>query len=333
MVNSDEQNKKQISPESPVKQLGVVFFATPDIALTSFEALIKSPEINVLALVSQTPRPSGRGKKISEHKIVQIAKENNIEVLQTEKIAKDVEIIERLKQIKPDFFVTFAFAQILSQEILDIPKFCTLNIHPSLLPKYRGSNPIATALLHGDKKTGITIAKTVLALDEGDIVLQVEIALDDAININDLKEKITEIAPKLLLKALFGIKNGEISPIKQDEKYASYTKKIQKSDKIICFDKDCCSIHNQIRALLGDFTCQVKFNDKIIKIIKSSYFENDFKDANKGEVLEISKQGILVKCAKGAILFEIVKPEGKNEMPAYAFAQGHKIKKGDKFES
>ena len=137
----------------PIK---VIFFATPDIALKSFDFFINSSDYEVLALVTQKAKAANRGNKIVERNITKIAKENNIPVFEPDKISREPEIIEQLKALKPDFSVTFAFGQILSQEVIDIPKFATINLHASLLPEYRGANPIAQSIIDGKTKTGIT---------------------------------------------------------------------------------------------------------------------------------------------------------------------------------
>ncbi len=220
-----------------MEKIDIVFLGTADIAYTTFEAVLNSDNFNVKALVGQTPKPQGRGNKIIDSKIKTLAIQNNIEVIETLKIAKDESTILRLKEIKPDFFVTFAFGQILSQEVLDIPKCGTINVHPSLLPKYRGSNPIRECLLNGDEKTGISTAMTVLALDEGDIVLQEEIQLNKNTTVTELEDKICKNAPMLLIKTLNGLKKDELTPTKQDGKKATYTKKQQKKIKKYVFVK------------------------------------------------------------------------------------------------
>ena len=155
----------------------IVFFATPDIALESFNFFINSPKYEVLALVTQKAKAANRGKKITQRNITLTAKENNIEVFEPDRISKEPDIIEKLKALKSDFFITFAFGQILSQEVIDIPKFGIINLHASLLPEYRGANPIAQSIIDGKTKTGITTMKTALELDSGDICLQDEIEI------------------------------------------------------------------------------------------------------------------------------------------------------------
>ena len=312
-------------------KIKVIFFGTPKIALSSFETLIDDSAFDVLALVTQTPKPQGRGNKIIESELSLAAKKNGIEVFETERISKDSSLISKLKELKPDFFVTFAFGQILSQAVLDIPKYCTVNIHPSLLPKYRGANPIRASLLSGDKKTGITTAKTVLALDEGDIILNEEFELTPEMNYLELVDIIELKAPIILKKSLLGLYLGKIKPYPQGHN-ASYTKKTLKEDKILDFNSEAVEVHNKIRALLGDFTCMTKYKGKILKVLKSREIPYEGKE-EAGEIISVTKEGILTKCAKNAIMIEEVKPEGKKEMSAYSWSLGSKIQIGDSFET
>ena len=168
----------------------IVFFGTPKIALKSLEYLYNSNKTEVLAVVTQPDKPAGRGHKISMSPVKEFALEHNLPVFQPKSIRKEPEIIEQLKKLEPDFFVTFAFGQILSQEVLDIPKFETINLHASLLPKYRGANPIQRAIINGDKETGICTMITELGLDCGDVCLREVIKISDDMNCMDLFEKI-----------------------------------------------------------------------------------------------------------------------------------------------
>ncbi len=309
----------------------IAFFATPDIAINSFKYFINSSNYEVTALVTQPPKPSCRGKRIIERKIETIALENNVRVFEPQKISKEPDIIKELKALECDFFITFAFGQILSQEVIDIPKYATINLHASLLPKYRGANPICEAILNGDKKTGITTMKTVLELDAGDICMQEEIELDDEITTPELMEKISFLSPNLLDKTLMGLYDNTLIPKPQDATKATFTKKIKKEDKNINWDANAREIHNKVRAMHTINTCHTKFANKLIKILRTKPLE--YKGAEKcGEVLNVSKEGILVKCAADALLLVDVKPEGKSEMSAYNWSLGAKIKIGDMFE-
>lgn len=309
----------------------IVFFATPDIAIESFEYFIKSDDYEVSALVTQPPKPSNRGKKIVERKIKTIARENSIDVFEPQKISKEPEIIEKLKQYECDFFITFAFGQILSQEVIDIPKYGTINLHASLLPLYRGANPICEAILNGETKTGITTMKTALELDAGDICLQQEINLDEEINTPELMQKISNMSPKLLDETLKGLYSGKLTPRKQEHTKATFTKKIKKEDKNINWEQGAKKIHDKIRAMHTINTNHTKFNSKLVKILKTKPVKCS-QGKKCGEVISIDKNGICVCCGEDALLLVSVKPEGKGEMSAYNWSLGAKIKTGDIFE-
>jgi len=311
---------------APIK---VAFFATPEIALESFKALIEDERFEVAAFVTQVPKPAGRGKKIVENELKKFAIARGIEVFEPYKIATEPEIIAQLRVIGADFFVTFAFGQILSQEILDIPACGTINLHASLLPQYRGANPIREALLEGAQKTGVTTMLTELELDAGAICLQEEIALTLETNSIDLAQKIAQIAPPLIKKTLLEMKRGALVPTPQNHTRATFTKKTKKEDKIINWSESAHKIHNKIRALVDNFTCQTTYEGKIVKILKSHPVA---KNGAAGVVLEILKQGIIVGCGEGALLIQTVKPEGKGEMTAHAWSLGARVNIGDKFE-
>lgn len=311
-----------------MNKISLVFFATPDIALNSFKSLLEDDLFEVKALVTQPPRPNGRGKKLIDSKIKLEAIKNNIKIYEPERISKDDFVIEELKKLKPDFFVTFAFGQILNQKVLDIPNFETINLHASLLPKYRGANPICECLLNGDKKTGVTTMITVLELDAGDICLTKEIDLDIDCNFEKLHNEISDISPNLIKETLIGLYNKTLKPIEQKHNEATFTKKTQKSDKILDFSIEAYDVHNKIRGLCGINTTHFVYNDKLIKVFKSKFIENNHNKAS-GEVIEVDKNGVLIACKNNAVLIETVKPEGKNLMSAFDWSLGSKIKKGD----
>ena len=304
----------------------IVFAATPDIALKSFKYFIDKPEYDVLALITQKAKNQNRGKKIVERNITKMAKENNIAVFEPDKISKDIEVIEKLKALKPDFIITFAFGQILSQEVIDIPKFGIINLHASLLPKYRGANPISQAIMDGCSYSGVTTMKTALELDAGDICLQEKIEITPDMNVIELMEKISDISPKLLDETLKGLYNSTLIPTKQNNDEATFTKKIKKEQKQIDWSMSALDLHNKIRAMYKINTNHATYNSKLIQILKTKPVEVN--DGETGEVTDVAKDGIVVKCAKDSIKIITVKPEGKGEMSAYDWANGARIKKG-----
>lgn len=304
--------------------------ATPDIAVRSLEELHNNPEINVLAVVTQPDRPKGRGNKLTPPPVKVYAEENNIECIQTERISRDSELLDKLKKFKPDFFVTFAFGQILSQEVLDIPKYATINLHASLLPKYRGANPIQRCIYDGEKETGITTMLTVLELDAGDICETEKIAIDENMTDIELKQIICDKAPKLICSTLKGLYCGTLKPHKQDEKGVTIAKKFTKQDGLIEWNNSAEGIHNQVRSMV-DFPCAyTACNGKILKIIETRLSDNK-EQKTASTVVNVSKCGIEVCTGKGCILITKVKPESKGIMSAYDFANGAKIKKDMKF--
>lgn len=301
---------------------------TPEIAVKSLEKLNKEDNIEVLAVVTQPDRPKGRGNKLTPPPVKVFATENNIECFQTERISKDVELLAKLKDMKPDFFITFAFGQILSQEVLDIPKFSTINLHASLLPKYRGANPIQRCIYNGDKKTGITTMLTVLELDAGNICKTDEITITDAMTDIELREIISKKSPQLLVDTILGLYNGSLKPQKQPDEGVTIAKKFQKQDGLIDWNRSATEIHNQIRSMVEFPTAYTSYCGKMLKIISSSVISPCTKSA--GEVVNITKKGIEVSTGNGTILIEKVKPESKGVMNAFDFVNGAKVKIGDK---
>ena len=310
----------------PIK---VVFFGTPDITLESFEFFINSNDYEVLALVTQKAKAANRGKKIIERNITKMANANNIPVFEPDKISKEPEIIEQLKALEPDFFVTFAFGQILSQEVINIPKFATINLHASLLPEYRGANPIAQSIIDGKTKTGITTMKTVLELDAGDICLQDEIEITPNMNVIELMIEISARSPKLLDDTLKGLYNNTLVCKAQNHNQATFCKKMKKEEKVIDWSMSADELHNKIRGMYQLNTNHTTYDNKIIKVLKTCVVEGA--SGTCGEVYSIEKDGIVVCCKNNAIKLITVKPEGKGEMQASAFANGARIQKGAKF--
>lgn len=301
--------------------INIVFFGTPAIALKSLEYLYNSENINVLAVVTQPDKPAGRGHKISMSPLKQFAIEKGLLVFQPKSIRKEPEIQEELKKLNPDFFVTFAFGQILSQEVLDIPKYETINLHASLLPKYRGANPIQRAIINGDKETGICTMITELGLDCGDVCLKEVISIPDNMTCVDLFEEISLKSPELIEKTLVGLKQGTIIPQKQCENGVCMANKLTKEETLIDWSKPAKEIHNLVRGIYKFPSAYFMHNNKIIKVLETRVVNGE---GACGEFVRFSKDGIEVGCGKDCILLVKVKPEGKGEMLARDWANGIK---------
>lgn len=299
----------------------VVFFGTPAIALKSLEYLYNSDKIEIAAVVTQPDKPAGRGHKLSMSVIKQFALEHNIPVFQPKSIRKEQDIQDALKALKPDFFVTFAFGQILSQEVLDIPKYETINLHASLLPKYRGANPIQRAIINGDKETGICTMITELGLDCGHVCLKEIIPISDTMNCEELFSTISDLSPQLIEKTLLGLVDGSITPVPQCEEGVCMANKLTKEETSIDWLKSANEIHNLVRGIYKFPSAHFVYNDKLIKVLQTKVVDGSGKP---GEFVEISKDGIKVACGKGCLLLVKIKPEGKGEMFARDWYNGLK---------
>lgn len=299
----------------------IVFFGTPDIGLKSLEYLYNSDKIDVLAVVTQPDKPAGRGHKLQMSPIKKFAVEKNIPVFQPKSIRKEFDIQEELKKLEPDFFVTFAFGQILSQEVLDIPKYETINLHASLLPRYRGANPIQRAIINGDKKTGICTMITELGLDCGDICQKLVIPISDTMNCEELWNEIAEKSPKMIEDTLERLKNKTLTPQKQCEDGVCMANKLTKEECLIDWTKTNTEIHNLIRGICRCPSAYFLFNEKIIKVIESEAVDGS---GEVGKIVNHSKEGVDIACGKGLLRLIKVKPEGKGEMFAKDWYNGVK---------
>ena len=298
----------------------IVFLGSSDFSLHCLKALIEA-KYQVIAVVCQPDKPSGRGNKTIPSVVKKYAIEKNIPVYQFNKIRVDG--IETLKSLKPDIIVVASYGQILSQEILDIA--LPINVHGSLLPKYRGATPIQTALLNGDKETGITIMKMEYAVDSGDILLQKKISIDDNDNAESLFEKMGVLGGELLVEALNLIEENKAIYIAQNPEEATYTKLIKKEDAQINFNESAGEIVNKVRAYYKNPTAYFVKDGEKLKIYKACKRDNLTK-LKCGEIITAnSKEGLIIKCLNGAVeILEIQAPNGKR-MDAKSFLNGRKF--------
>lgn len=307
----------------------VIFLGTPIFAKIVLSELIKSKH-EVVAVVCQEDKPSGRGNKITMPPVKEFAILNNIPVYQFKKIRVDG--VEILKSLNADIMVTAAYGQILSQEIIDICPHKIINVHGSLLPKYRGASPIQQAIINGEKTTGITIMQTEAGIDTGDIILseKVDILPDDTYG--SLSEKLATVGGSLVVKALDLIEENKAVYTKQDEAQATHTKMIKKDENIIDFTKSATQIVNFVRGLNPNPVAIFKIDDCSYKVYsaKEHCLSSEEEIGIKcGEIICASaKKGLIIKCKDGAVeILEMLAPNSK-KMLAKSYLNGKSLQVG-----
>lgn len=311
--------------------INIVYMATPEIAVNCLQKLLNFNDVNIMAVVTQPDRPCGRGNKITPPPVKDFALAHDIEVLQTESLKNDEDLKQKLRDLNPDFFITFAFGQLLTNEILDIPKIATINLHASLLPEYRGANPIQRAIYDGKTETGITTMLTVLALDAGDMCIQEKIKITPDMTDAELMQIISDKAPFIMYPTIKQLYNKVLVPQKQDESKVTIAKKFKKEDAILDWTRSAQELHNHVRSMTTWPVACSTLDGKNIKILKTQVVENDTENDDIGVISEITKEGIIVKAKKGSLLIKELKPEGKPKMDAYAWTNGAKVTTEMKF--
>lgn len=305
--------------------MNIVFMGTPEFAVPTLEKLIKYH--NVLAVVSQPDKPKGRGKKLVPTPVKEFALKNGItNILQPETI-KDENIISQLEKLNADIFVVAAYGQILTERVLNIPKYRCINVHGSLLPKYRGAAPIQWAIINGEEKTGITIMYMEKGLDCGDMILKKELDILKSDTYGSLYEKMAKLGADALIEALELLEKNIAKPEKQDDSLSTYAPMIKKEIGHINWENTSKDIINLIRGLNPSPMAYTIYQDEIFKIISAEeVFE--YKDGNWGEIIDIiAKKGFVVKTKDSAILITEIQAKGGKKMPTCEYLKGHTIEK------
>ena len=303
--------------------MNIVFMGTPDFAVPSLQKLVENH--NVTAVFTQPDKPKGRGKKMAYSEVKEEALKHNIPVYQPVKLKDDRELIEKLKELKPDFIIVVAFGQILTKEVLDIPKYGCINLHGSLLPMYRGAAPIQWAVIRGEKVSGNTTMLMDVGLDTGDMLLKDEVEIPDNMTAGELFDILKERGADLLLKTIEGVVNNTIVPEKQSGE-TFYAKMLNKEIANICWDKDAQEIHNLIRGLNPWPIAYTAYNGDRMKIFESEVLNEESNKA-PGTIIDVSKEGIKVSCAKNVLLIKKVQfPNGK-PLKVEQYINGHDIEK------
>jgi methionyl-tRNA formyltransferase len=310
--------------------LRVVFMGTAEVACASLEALLDSPEIEVRAVVTQPDKPKGRALKLSPSAVKEVAIRRTVPVLQPLK-ARDPEFIQHLALLSLDLIVVAAYGQILPRAILDLPRLGCINVHMSLLPKYRGASPIQTALLNGESATGVTLMKMDEGLDTGPILTQTILPIFEEDTGSTLHDRLAIAGAKLLAETWKPYAEGRITPRSQDSSLATHCGKIRKEAGRLDWSRPADSLRNQIRAFdpwPGAFSGD---SGRTLKIWKAKVVPR-LTEALPGTVLETGPGGIVVRCGVDALNILEIQREGGKRLPVSEFLKGHSVPVGSRFE-
>lgn len=311
--------------------MNIVFFGTSDFAIPSLRELLSSRH-RVSAVVTQPDRKKGRALRVSVPPTKALAVSRGIAVYQPADVSGD-ESVEYLKRWNADLFVVVSFGQILKKEALSIPRLYSINLHGSLLPKYRGAAPTNWAMINGDAFTGATTIRMNEGMDAGDIILKKEIPIDKEDTNITLSEKLSELGAKLLLETIDLIEDEKIEFEKQDERQATYAPKMKKEDGLIDWNESAPAIHNKVRGLIPWPGAYTYSKGKILKIWKTELTDKQTHVGVKaGEVLGIIRdKGIIVHTGSGSLAVQYLQVEGKKILDAGSFVRGHRIISGHVF--
>lgn len=304
--------------------MNIIYMGTPDFAVPALKKLYESKH-TVQAVFTQPDKPRGRKMVLTPPDVKVCAQELNIPVYQPTTF-KSKEPLEIIKKYNPDVIVVAAYGKLLPKAVLESAKYGCINIHGSLLPKYRGAAPIQQSVLNGDKVTGVTAMQMAEGLDTGDILTVIETKIGENETSGELFDRLSILGGELIIKTLEMLENGEIKPVKQDESKATHTSKIDKSFCPIDFTKSAYEVHNKVRGLNPWPIATAELNGKKLKIYSTKVCE---KSGKAGTIISIKP--LIVACGSGSVEIIELQPEGKKRMPSAAFLAGHKLNIGDSF--
>ena len=327
--------------------LDIVFMGTPDFAKESLEAIYNAGH-NIIAVVTNPDRPKGRGMKMIASPVKEFAIEKNLKIFQPEKVKKNEEFISQIKDMNPDVICVVAYGKILPQDILDIPKKGSINVHGSLLPQYRGAAPIQWAVLNGDKKTGITTMYMNAGMDTGDMILQEEVQIGEDETTGELWDRLSKIGAKLLVETVAKIEKGTAPRTPQSGEFTMAPMLNKEMARIDWINKNSKEIKNLVRGLNPIMGAYTTYNDKKIKIWRAGSIELDEFIENHPEFADYKvslnnmeggaviysdiKQGLYVKAKTGIVIIQEVQAENAKRMPVQDFLRGNLIQTGEVFE-
>ncbi len=309
----------------------ILFMGSPSHSANVLKTLIDN-KIDVCAVVTNHDKPKGRGREVSQSAVAKVANEHDIKTYKPEKVKYNIALLEDIRKLSVDLVIVVAYGKILPKEFLEIPKYGCINLHTSLLPKYRGASPIQSSLLNGDKETGVTIMKIEEALDSGEIIFQEKMSIDEDDNSLTLFNKLFIAGEALLLKVIGQYKIGNVEMKPQKNEDATFCRTIKKEDGLIDFNESSELITNKIRAYYSWPGAYCFFKSKKIKFLKSVSKMNskEFALAQNGTVVHL-ENSIHIKTENGILIVKELHPENSKAMSADAFISGYRIQVGDVF--
>lgn len=304
----------------------VVFMGTPEFAVPTLKVLLEDENIEVVGVFTQPDKPKGRGKKLAMPPVKELALENNLEVFQPEKI-KTSESVALLKELNPELIVVVAFGQILSKEILDIPKYGCINVHASILPAYRGAAPINWAIIKGEKTSGVTTMFMDVGLDTGDMIYKEYVEISEEDNSSTLHDKLSSAGYTVLKKTIDNLKKGDLPREKQIEEESSYAPIMDKSLGKVNWKNSAEDIYNLVRGVIPWPGAHTTINDDVMKIwgVKKSSKKTD---KAPGMIIDVTQEGIYVATNDGVVVIDEIQMPNKKRMPVKEYLKGNKIELG-----
>lgn len=304
--------------------MDILFMGTPEFAAQCLKALAENSDNKIVGIISQPDKPQGRHMELKPTPVKAYALEHGIKVYQPETLAKEA-VLPILQELNPELIAVVAYGKILPEYILNFPKYRCVNIHASLLPRFRGAAPIQRAVMAGDKKSGVTAMYMEKGLDTGDMIIKAEIPIGEDMTAAQLHDELAILGGKVLLQTVERFKRGDFSAEKQDDSESCYAAMLTKSEGEIDWSKSCEEIYNHVRGLNSWPMSFSYLNGKrfVVDFVKKAQGSGKC-----GEILSADEKGIKVACADGAVIIENVKFEGKKKMPVSDFLKGHKIETG-----
>lgn len=313
------------------KDIRIVFMGTPDFATSALSALYDAG-MNIVGVFTKPDVAAGRGMKPKFSDVKKYAVEKGLPVYQPETF-KDNACLGLLEELRPDMIIVAAYGKLLPPYVIDYPKYGCINIHGSILPKYRGAAPIQRAVLNGDAETGVTIMKMNYGMDTGDILKTEKVAISEVDNTGDIFDRLALASRQLIVDAVSEIAEGKLVPVPQKEEEATYAAKILPEDEIIDWNCSARQIHNKIRGLSPFPGAKTTLGGKLVKVYASTVVDFEApENAVPGEVVECKKANLYVKCSDGVIALHTLKPEGAKMLTSTDMINGRKVALGDIFK-